>query len=80
MNIYELNDNDEYSHVLWIKGAPERIWKKCNYIYVNNQTKIIDETIQENFRNANTTFAKNGERVLGFARILLRKDQYPKGF
>ena len=36
LNVFELEDDDEFSHVLWIKGAPERIWKKCGYWFVNN--------------------------------------------
>lgn len=57
-----------------MKGAPERVWEKCNYIFTNGKTIPIDDMIRENYNLANKTFAKNGERVLGFARILLRKD------
>lgn len=33
LNIFELPDDPDHSHVLWMKGAPERIWKKCGYIF-----------------------------------------------
>lgn len=32
------------------------------------------------FEEANSSFGKNGERVLGFAKYHLPKEQYPKGF
>ena len=35
LNIFELDNNDKFSHVLWIKGAPERVWKKCGYKLVD---------------------------------------------
>jgi sodium/potassium-transporting ATPase subunit alpha len=38
LNIFELEDDPEFSHVLWIKGAPERVWKKCGYIYTDGET------------------------------------------
>lgn len=80
LNVYELKGNDEYSHVIWMKGAPERVWKKCNYVYSNGEKKVIDEQVQESFAQANKIFAKNGERVLGFCRLLLKKNEYPLGY
>ena len=32
------------------------------------------------FEKANAQFAKNGERVLGFARLLLPKNDYPEDY
>ena len=80
LNVYELQNDDEYSHVIWMKGAPERVWKKCNYVYANNEAKVIDEQVQESFNQANKIFAKNGERVLGFCRLKLKKSEYPHGY
>lgn len=53
--------------MVWIKGAPERIWSKCGYLMMNNKPTSIDERIKKNFDDANEHFARNGERVLGFA-------------
>lgn len=47
---------------------------------MDGQATKIDERIQKNFDDANEHFAKNGERVLGFARILLKKDKFPIGY
>lgn len=67
LNVFELEKDNEYSHVVWIKGAPERIWSKCGYLMMNNKPTPIDERIKKNFDDANEHFARNGERVLGFA-------------
>jgi sodium/potassium-transporting ATPase subunit alpha len=75
-----LENDPDHSHVLWIKGAPERIWKKCGYMLTNGKTTKIDKKIEESFDKANEHFARNGERVLGFARILLKKEDYPLGY
>lgn len=45
LNIFELINDPVYSHVLWIKGAPERVWQKCGHIYMDNQTVPIDDSI-----------------------------------
>lgn len=53
LNIFELENDSENSHVVWIKGAPERIWKKCGYVYQNGQKKKIDDRVIKNFDDAN---------------------------
>lgn len=63
-----------------MKGAPERVWKKCGYNYMDGEKRKIDDRVIKNFDDSNEHFAKNGERVLGFARILLKKDKYPIGY
>lgn len=45
LNVFELPGNGEYSHVIWMKGAPERVYKKCNYMLMNGETRLIDENV-----------------------------------
>ena len=66
--------------MVWMKGAPERIWAKCGYLHMDGKATKIDDRIQKNFDDANEHFARNGERVLGFARILLKKNEFPIGY
>jgi sodium/potassium-transporting ATPase subunit alpha len=80
LNVYELKNDDEHSHVIWMKGAPERVWDKCKYVLADGKGKLIDESVQESYDEANKVYAKNGERVLGFARLLLKKSEYPHGY
>lgn len=49
---------------------------------VDERGKPVPKTAEWNhkFEQANASFGKNGERVLGFAKYHLPKDKYPKGF
>lgn len=80
LKIYEVHGDNQYSHIVYLKGAPERIWEKCERLLVNGEEVKIDNEIIKNFENANKVFAKNGERVLGFAKLMLPKSEYPHGF
>ena len=74
----ETPEDPEYSYDVYIKGAPEQMWVRCKYIHGNNQRIPIDEEINKNFEEANKVFAKQGERVLGFARYRLKRSEYGK--
>ncbi len=80
MIVFELKNDSEYSHVIWLKGAPERIWEKCGFILVDKEPKLIDKYFQDEYDYANKKFAMEGERVLGFARLLLKHSEYPHGY
>jgi sodium/potassium-transporting ATPase subunit alpha len=60
-----------HNFVVYIKGAPEKIWSYCNRVLFGGEDKYIDEDIRKNFDSVNLKFAKNGERVLGFAMLPL---------
>lgn len=77
LKVYPVENDAENSFVVYLKGAPERIWDKCRYVFANNAEVPIDQRIQEEFALANKMYAKNGERVLGFARLLLKRSEYP---
>jgi sodium/potassium-transporting ATPase subunit alpha len=46
---------------------------------VEGRNKPIDDEVTKNFKNINLIFGKNGERVLGFAKLHLPKVEYGKG-
>jgi sodium/potassium-transporting ATPase subunit alpha len=64
---------------LYIKGAPERVWRLCSRILTGSDGEsqeltdyhktLYDETYEH--------MASRGHRVLGFAEFLLPGDQYP---
>jgi sodium/potassium-transporting ATPase subunit alpha len=70
------------SLTLFIKGAPERVLLLCNRILTGVDGECADLT--EAYKNAyNETYeqmAGLGQRVLGFAEMLLPGDQYPEDF
>ena len=78
LHMKETADDPEYSHEVYIKGAPEQMWSRCKYIFAQNRSIPIDDEVNKKFQEANRTFAKRGERVLGFARYRLKRSEYGK--
>ena len=64
-------------YMVYIKGAPEKVWKNCGRILFEGRYKPIDKEDKTNFDGVNLRFGKNGERVLGFAMLPLPKEQFP---
>ncbi len=55
-------------YCMYIKGAPEKIWNMSTHILLNGEVRSIQESEERGYANVNKKFAKNGERVLGFAK------------
>jgi sodium/potassium-transporting ATPase subunit alpha len=65
---------------VFLKGAPEKIWARCTYVDMGGQPVPITPEWKEKFINVNKGFGARGERVLGFAKIHLPKDKFPRGY
>lgn len=78
VSIHVLPDSD--SHLLVMKGAPERIIDRCKTIRIDETTVIIDDRIREEFEIIMDQLGNFGERVLGFCEYYLPKKEYPIGF
>lgn len=63
---------------VYLKGAPDRVVKRCSTMLVDGEPMPIDDEIVEEFAAANDRFAKMGERVLGFSSINLDPHQFSK--
>lgn len=73
-----VNKPKKGSHwLVYLKGAPERIWDKCSHVLVDGQDVPIGKKEMDIIQEANETFAKGGQRVLGFAQYYLPIDKYP---
>jgi sodium/potassium-transporting ATPase subunit alpha len=72
------HDKNENSFMLIMKGAPERIWGRCNRIMVDGEIQEKSEYWDQKFNEANSFLGKNGERVLAFANIYLSAEEYPR--
>jgi len=66
--------------LLAIKGAPERIEKRCSRYILNGKEFPIDENFQQELRKANKCFALKGERVIGLAYARLDPNQFPPNY
>ncbi len=55
------------NNIMYIKGAPEVLIKKCNRIYEKGQVKKMTEKKKKEILEKNENLAGQGLRVLGFA-------------
>lgn len=65
---------------VFLKGAPERVWDKCTTILYGDRTVPLDNEQMMMIEKANTEFAKGGQRILGFAKYHLPKQEYPANY
>jgi sodium/potassium-transporting ATPase subunit alpha len=67
---------------LFIKGAPERVWRLCNRILTGTDGESVELTdeFKTAYEETYEHMASRGHRVLGFAELLLPGDQYPQDF
>lgn len=80
ITIHEIEDSEENSHILLIKGAPERILDRCSTILLEGGEQPLEDDMKEAFEQAYLNLGGLGERVLGFGHYFLSKEKYPKGF
>ena len=62
--------------VLFMKGAPEQIWQRCDYIMVNGEPIKIQKEHKDEFALANRKYGGQGRRVLGYAMYWLPFELY----
>nr|KAF6290220.1 ATPase Na+/K+ transporting subunit alpha 2 [Myotis myotis] len=79
LSIHEREDSPQ-SHVLVMKGAPERILDRCSSILVQGKEIPLDKEMQDAFQNAYMELGGLGERVLGFCQLNLPSGKFPRGF
>jgi len=63
---------------IYLKGAPDRVLKRCNKILINGEEVEMTDQHRKDIEGANAAFANLGERVLGFAQCRLDPAKYPK--
>jgi len=80
MATVNFDENDEKKDgLLFFKGAPERVWKRCSKIMINGK----EEDIKKHEENKNTHIYRlmdGGQRVLGVAYTVLPRKDFPVGF
>jgi len=63
---------------VFLKGAPERVLKRCTKILLNGEEVPFTDELRAECDEANKSFGALGERVLAFAKADLPADKYPK--
>lgn len=73
------NPKDKKQNLMVVmKGAPERILRRCSKILINGEEKEFDEAARKEVNYANDALGKLGERVLAFARFELDPEIFTK--
>jgi len=67
-------------HILFMKGAPEKIWGLSVKILNNGVEEPITPKWQAKYDEANRVFGDQGERVLGFAYLYLPEKDFPRNY
>ncbi|XP_072354424.1 sodium/potassium-transporting ATPase subunit alpha-2 [Scyliorhinus torazame] len=80
LSIHLAGSGEERSHLLVMKGAPERILDRCSSILLQGKETPLDSEMKEAFQNAYLELGGLGERVLGFCHTTLPVDQFPPGY
>lgn len=66
--------------LIFMKGAPEEVWKRCDFILIDGISERIDEGINKEYEKANHLYASSGKRVLGMAMMWLPGEDYDPEF
>ncbi|CAJ0932309.1 unnamed protein product, partial [Mesorhabditis belari] len=68
------------AHVIMLKGAPEKVLAMCKSMATSKSGEEINEKSKAAFQNAYDLLGGMGERVLGFAELVLPIQDFPPGF
>ncbi|KAJ3113569.1 hypothetical protein HDU96_003267 [Phlyctochytrium bullatum] len=68
------------THMLYIKGAPERILRLCTTFFDGKEAVPLSAEHRERFDSIYAYMAGKGHRVLAFAALAMPEEKYPKGF
>uniref|UniRef100_A0A671RGX9 Sodium/potassium-transporting ATPase subunit alpha n=1 Tax=Sinocyclocheilus anshuiensis TaxID=1608454 RepID=A0A671RGX9_9TELE len=74
------SNTTESTHLLVMKGAPERILDRCSSILIQGKEQPLDDELKDAFQNAYLELGGLGERVLGFCHFNLPDEQFPEDF
>ncbi|XP_056648179.1 sodium/potassium-transporting ATPase subunit alpha-like [Diorhabda sublineata] len=77
ISIHAMEDG---SCLMVMKGAPERILARCSQMYTQNGTEEMTDEMRMACDKAMSELAEKGERVLGFADLILDSAIYNKDY
>jgi sodium/potassium-transporting ATPase subunit alpha len=82
VNKWQLSIHQESADqcVLLMKGAPERVISLCTKILIDGKVQELTHDDMETFQKSYETLAAHGERVLGFAQLILDQESFPPTF
>ncbi|XP_017072978.2 sodium/potassium-transporting ATPase subunit alpha, partial [Drosophila eugracilis] len=79
VSVHEFISTDGY-FIVEMKGAQKRILDRCDMIIIQGQSVKLTPTLKMEFEEAYLEMGGMGERVLGFADLILPRSQYPVSY
>jgi len=80
VSVHEVSINGTLQNILLMKGAPERILERSGKMQIDGNDIVLSNSLKDTFQAAYDDLGSLGERVLGFADMLLPLEEYPIGF
>ncbi|KAH9508727.1 hypothetical protein Btru_049745 [Bulinus truncatus] len=80
VSIHKTDSPTDDRLLLVMKGAPERILERCTSYVSQGTEQLIDAEFLDSFDKAYMDLGGRGERVLGFADLMLSKKDFPVGY
>eukprot|EP00026_Physarum_polycephalum_P000379 Phypoly_transcript_00379.p1 GENE.Phypoly_transcript_00379~~Phypoly_transcript_00379.p1 ORF type:complete len:956 (-),score=147.84 Phypoly_transcript_00379:2153-4723(-) len=80
LSIHKKTSDPGAPFLLLLKGAPERVISRCSHIYINEEIRPIDDNAKTDLEAIIDELASLGQRVLGFAQLVLDPTEFPPNF
>jgi len=80
VGVHMLNNNPEQPRILVMKGAPERIFNRCDFMLIEGKKVQITEEMETVYNSAMASLMANGERVLGMCYSELDPNKFTPDF
>lgn len=83
--VYEIPDDSKHNsnqrqHYLTVKGAPEKLLEMCTSILIKDTAFMLDDKWRAKFYQVLEKLGSIGDRVIGFADVLLSKDKFNESY
>lgn len=78
VSVHDLNQSGR--HLVVMKGAPELVLHRSSRILLHGEEVPLDEAVEMKFHEAFLKMASLGERVLAFADLELKPEEFPPGY
>lgn len=79
--VYEIPDGStNKQHYLTVKGAPEKLFELATSILIKDKAYTLDEKWRLKFFKVLEKLGSVGDRVIGFADVLLPKDKFNENY
>jgi len=80
LSIHKKASEPEAPFHLLLKGAPERVMTRCSHVFMNGEVRPMDDLAKADLESIILELGSIGQRVLGFAQIVLDPTQFPPNY